>query len=201
MKQLCLFINAMLITAVVFGQHGINNIYSAYGIGDVQLRDFNGYNGMGSLSAAMPSVITLNEANPASYGALPTSRLILELSLSGKSVTYTSQNNQFNGGDFGIRKGAIGFSLFKNWGTSFGLRRYSSVDYKTTGTRYLEGTTAQLASAIEGNGGLNQYFFSNGVRIKKHLNLGLSVTYLSGSVNRLETVSTNNAATLKVDEN
>lgn len=201
MKQLCLFIFTALVATLATAQKGINSMYSAYGIGDVQLRDYNGYNGMGSLGTAMPSVITLNELNPASYGSLPVSRLILELSFTGKSVTYTNETQRFNAGDFGIKKGAIGFSLFKNWGTSFGLRRYSSVDYMTSGTRYLIGTDSKLTSVIDGTGGLNQYFFSNGVRIKKHLNLGASITYLSGSVNRLETVSTNDATTLKVDKN
>ncbi|MFT4024815.1 MAG: hypothetical protein QM664_13650 [Flavihumibacter sp.] len=96
---------------------------------------------------------------------------------------------------------AIAFSLFKNWGTSFGLRRYSSVDYRTTGTRYMAGTENQLQSVIDGTGGLNQYFFSNGVRIKKHLNLGMSATFLSGSVNRMETISANDATSLLVGKN
>ncbi|MFT4024814.1 MAG: hypothetical protein QM664_13645 [Flavihumibacter sp.] len=103
MKQLYLMLTATLITAGVTAQKGINSIYSAYGIGDVQLRDYNGYNGMGGLGVSMPSVTTLNELNPASYGSLPNSRLILELSLTGKSVTYTSRDNQFNAGDFGIK--------------------------------------------------------------------------------------------------
>lgn len=201
MKRNCLLIFFLAVGAMAVAQNGLNSIYSAYGIGDVQLRDYNGYGSMGGLGVAMPSITTLNEMNPASYGSLPSNRLMLELSFGGKSVNYISNTQRFQAGDFNIQKAAMGISLLKNWGTSFGIRKYSTVDYMTKGTRYLIGTDSKLESVIDGTGGLNQYFFSNAIRIKKHLNLGLSLTYLSGSVNRLETVNSNGAASLKVDKN
>ncbi|GAO44147.1 hypothetical protein [Flavihumibacter petaseus] len=184
-----------------YAQNGLNSIYSAYGIGDVQLRDYNGYYGMGGLGAAMPSITTLNENNPASYGYLPHNRMMMELSFGGKTANYVNSTQNVNAGDFTIQKATMGFSLFKNWGTAFGLRKYSTVDYMTSGSRFLIGTDTKMTSKIDGTGGLNQFFFSNGVRIKKHLNLGLSLTYLSGSVNRKETVDADVSSALTVDKN
>lgn len=181
-------------------QKGLNSIYSAYGIGDVQLRDYNGYYGMGGLSAATPSVTTLNDANPASLGSLPRSRMMMELSFGGKTVNYVNATQNLNAGDFTIQKAAMGFSLWKNWGSSFGIRKYSTVDYMTTGSRFLIGTENKLSSKIDGTGGLNQFFFNNGVKLFRHLSLGVSLTYLSGSVNRTETITTN-TADIQVEQN
>lgn len=192
---------SLLIIAKVQAQSGLNAVYSAYGIGDVQLRDYNGYGGMGGLGIAMPSEKTLNDMNPASYGFYPSNRLMLELSAGGKSVNYVTTNQYTSGGDFSIQKAAMGISLFKNWGTSFGIKRYSNIDYLTIGDRYLLGTESKLSSKIEGHGGLYNFFFSNGVKFGKHLSLGLTLGYLSGSVNRTEDIATSSTESLSVEKN
>ncbi|KIC93008.1 hypothetical protein OI18_19855 [Flavihumibacter solisilvae] len=182
-------------------QSGTNSVYSAYGIGDVQLRDYNGYSAMGGLGVALPSVTTLNDLNPASYGSMPFSRMRLELSFGGKSVRYSSGTQNIAAGDFTVQKAAMGFSLFRNWGTAFGIRRYSNVEYLTSGNRYLQGTSAKLTSTIEGNGGLYEYYLANGLTIKKHLSLGVSIGLLSGSVNRKESFLTAVDEGITVDKN
>ncbi|ULQ54574.1 hypothetical protein [Flavihumibacter fluvii] len=187
------------LTGQAISQSGLNSIYSAFGIGDVQMRDYSGYGGMGALGVAMPSEKTLNDINPASYGFFPSNRLTMELSLGGKTINYISSSQYTSGGDFTIQKAAMGVSLFKNWGTSFGIKRYSNIDYLTLGDRYLLGTESKLSSKIEGHGGLYNFFFSNGFKIGRHLNLGLTIGYISGSVNRTEEIlsSATDAVTLE----
>jgi len=182
-------------------QSGLNSVYSAYGIGDVQLRDYNGYGGMGGLGVAMPSINTLNDINPASYGYFTRNRLMMELSMGGKSVQYITSNQNIPAGDFTMQKAAMGINIFRNWGASFGIKRYSNIDYLTIGDRYLLGTESKLTSQIEGHGGLYNFYFSNGFRIGKRLSVGLTVGYLSGSSNRSEEVLNNSATDVTVEKN
>lgn len=192
---------ALLFTITAFSQSGLNSIYSAYGIGDVQVRDYNGYGGMGGLGVALPSVTTLNDLNPASYAYLPSNRLMLELSFGGKSVNYTNSTQNISAGDFTIQKAAMGLSLFKNLGTSFGIKRYSSVDYLTSGNLYVIGTDSKLSSEIEGNGGLYQFYLSNGLKIGKNLSVGLTTGLLAGSVNRRENILTSASDGISIEKN
>lgn len=201
MKYVVLICCAIGVRSLSLAQSGLNSIYSAYGIGDVNIRDYTGFSGMGGLGVAMPSTNTLNDLNPASYGSFPLSRLMLELSFGGKSVNYVNSTQNISAGDFTVRKAALGFSLFRNWGTSFGIKRYSDVEYYTLGNRFLLGTNSKLTSEIKGNGGLYEFFFSNGLKLGKHLNLGLTMGYLSGSVNRKETINTDGSQGVVVDKN
>lgn len=201
MKYVVLICCTIGLQSTTLAQSGLNSIYSAYGIGDVTIRDYTGYAGMGGLGVAMPSTNTLNDVNPAAYGSFPLSRLMLELSFGGKSVNYVNNTQNINAGDFTVRKAALGFSLFRNWATSFGIKRYSDVEYYTLGNRFLLGTNSKLSSEIKGNGGLYEFFFSNGLKLGKKLNLGLTVGYLSGSVNRKETISTDATDGVVVDKN
>lgn len=191
----------MLVTALRSWSQNLNSVYSAYGIGDLELRDHNAWYGMGGAGVALSSGRTLNELNPASYAEFPSSRLLVELSLGGASVDYSSGGEQTTGGDFSIRKAALGFSVFKKLGASVGLKRYSSVNYLTTGTRYTQGSDTQLESTIEGSGGLYRAYWSNGYKLNRNLNLGVSVAYLFGSVNRKETILTSGSSGLKYENN
>lgn len=179
-------------------QKGLNSIYSAYGIGDVELRDYNPYSGMGGVGVAMGSEKTLNSLNPASFATLQKNKFMFELSFAGKSATYINENQRIPAGDFSVKRAAFGISLFKNVGTVIGLKRYSTVEYLTVGNRYVLGTDSKLEEEIEGSGGLNQFYFANGFSIKKNLRLGISVGYLFGSVNRNELIYTSSTTGLKV---
>ncbi|MBZ5855637.1 hypothetical protein [Flavihumibacter profundi] len=201
MKYLLLSLGTILSCCIVSAQSGLNSIYSAYGIGDVQARDYSGYTGMGGLGIALPSEKTLNDINPASYGSYPSNQLMLELSLGGKSVNYVNSTQNIHAGDFTIREASMGISLFKHLGTSFGIKRYSAVDYYTMGNHYLIGTESQLSSHITGTGGLYQFYLSNGVKIGKHLSLGLTVGYLSGSVNKMESIAISAGDSIFVEKN
>lgn len=200
MKQLLVICSYLLLYQISFAQGGLNSIYSAYGIGDVDLRDKNAYSGMAGAGLALPSVTTLNELNPASYAQFPYSRFLFELNFGGRSSNYKSGETRTSGADFTVQRAAMGFSLFKGLGTAFGLKRYSSVDYRTTSNRYIIGTESKLQTQINGSGGLYQFFISNGLTVKKNLHLGLSLGYLFGSVNKKELVATNEE-TLTISQN
>jgi hypothetical protein len=178
-----------------------NSIYSAYGIGDVNIRDINAYSPMGGVGVALKSERTLNELNPASYSGLTNYRHILEIAAIGSSVNYVSANNNLQATDFNIRRAAFGMNLFKHVGTVFGISKYSLVSYQTSGTRSLQGSTTSLDEKIKGSGGINRAFFSNSLAIGKHLSIGVSTGLLFGSVNKKEIIGFNSSGGIIVDNN
>ncbi len=172
-------------------QPGINSIYSAYGIGDVTIRDKNTLAPMGSVGIAISSEKQVNTTNPASLSYIPRGTYIMELAATGSSINYKNENQSFKANDFVINGAALGFSISKKMGGAVSLKRYSNVEYYTTGNRYLEGTNSKLSEDITGNGGI--YLATIGMARKffhNNLSIGISGGSLFGSVNKKETIYT-----------
>jgi hypothetical protein len=175
-----------------------NSIYSAYGIGDIQLRTQNGYSSMGGLGIALKSDRTLNDLNPASYGALAHYRYMLEVSAVGSTVRYVTEEKNIGGSDFGVKRAAFGMSIAKNMGTVFGLKKYSNVGYKSYADKYVAGTNEKLQEIIVGNGGLNLAYIGNAYNFGKHLSVGVTTGIIFGSISKTETLSIGSAGTLDI---
>lgn len=173
----------------VAAQKGVNSLYSAFGIGDLEERDYSRNFGVGSAGIARQSGQFLNEQNPASYTALPMQMFYFEASMAGKTVQYHTANNSQSAGDISFKRFAIGFKAHERWGISIGLMPYSRVDYKMLNTTPIEGVTENVRNAIEGSGGLNRFYISNGVRITKNLSLGISSAVIFGPVNTIDSLA------------
>lgn len=178
-----------------------NSIYSSYGIGDVNIRDWNAYTSMGGLGIALKSERTLNDMNPASYGGLQNHRYIMEVAAAGTSVHYLSKDANISGGDFSIKRAAFGMNLFKNLGTVIGLRQYSKVGYQSVAERSVAGTSTSLKENINGTGGLNLFYLGNGYNINKHLSVGVTTGFLFGSINKTEVVDLGTADGINIENN
>ncbi|HEY0272930.1 MAG TPA: hypothetical protein VGC22_07075, partial [Chitinophaga sp.] len=182
---------------LLFSQHaaaqkGINSLYSAFAIGDLDEHDYSRNFGLGSAGIARQSVGYLNELNPASYSAIPTQNFLLEGALNFKLVGYKGNEVNQTGGDFSFRHVAFGFNIVPGrWGASIGFQPYSTIDYKLLETKSIAGAGTPLNASVEGSGGLNRVYFSNGVRIAKGLSLGLSSAFLFGPIESKETFEDN----------
>lgn len=176
-------------------QKGVNSIYSAFGIGDLEEKDYSRNFGVGSSGIARGSYNFLNELNPASYGRLPMETFFFEASLAGKSLQYNGTNLNQNAGDINFKRFAIGFKASKMWGLSLGLMPYSRVDYKLLNTRYVEGTTAGTRNAVEGTGGINRLYFSNALQLNKNFSVGVSSALLFGPITTTDSLGSSGSAT------
>ncbi|GEP96409.1 membrane protein [Chitinophaga cymbidii] len=185
----------MLAAGQVQAQKGVNSLYSSYGIGDLEERDYSRNFGVGSSGIARGSSSFLNELNPASYGRLPMETFFFEASLAAKSLQYNGTNLNQNAGDINFKRFAIGFKASKMWGIGVGLMPYSRVDYKLLNTRYVEGTNQGTRNAIEGTGGLNRLYFSNALQLTKNFSVGLSSALLFGPISRVDSLGSTGAAT------
>lgn len=182
MRKIILGCFLLLAAEHVQAQKGVNSLYSAFGIGDLEEKDYSRNFGMGSAGIARASGSFLNELNPASYGRIPMETFLFEVSLAGKAMQYNTSTVSQPAGDINFKRLAMGFKPMKAWGVSIGLMPYSRVDYKLLNTKFIEGTSSGIRNAIEGSGGINRLYFSNAIQLTKNLSLGLSSAFLFGPV-------------------
>ena len=185
---------SLIATQDMMAQGSINNFYSAFGIGDIETRDFSRNFGMGSAGMARKSASYLNELNPASYTGLMLHQFIFDIALGGKSVTYSGKDFTQSAFDLNLKKIAFGTKLTKWWGSSIGFTPYSTVDYKMLTTKYISGTDIGFTSAIEGSGGINKLYFSNGFQLTKNFFLGLSSALLFGNITVADSLGSNGSS-------
>ncbi|WP_119078921.1 hypothetical protein [Chitinophaga alhagiae] len=180
----CLF----LLTLQAQAQKGVNSLYSAFGIGDLEEKDYSRSFGVGSAGIARGSDNFLNELNPASYSRLPMETFFFEASVAGKTVQYNTSTSYQTAGDISFKRFALGFKAHKRWGMSLGLMPYSRVDYKLLNTRTIDGTGSSVRNAVEGSGGINRLYFSNAVQLTKNFSLGVSSALLFGPVSTTDSL-------------
>ncbi|RFS21101.1 hypothetical protein DVR12_17335 [Chitinophaga silvatica] len=164
-------------------QHGLNSIYSAYGIGDLETRDYSRNFGMGSAGIGRRHSGYLNELNPASYSALPPQNFMFDISIRAQQISYLGTNISENAGDVNFKRLAVGFKAAKFWGVSAGVTPFSSIDYKITNQQFMSGTGAPVTATTTGTGGLNRAYISNGFQINKNFSVGVSTAFLFGPLN------------------
>lgn len=170
----------------VMAQNASSSPYSRFGIGDLQFNGFAKNTGMGGISYGLQHPFNLNIGNPASYSAisLTTYEVGVNLSLNELETNAFKQRNHTTSFSYF----AFGFPVkSKKWGLGFGLLPYSNVGYSINDSR----TNVLNATEIhtyKGSGGLNQFFFSNGVSLAKNFSAGLTASYLFGVLNQDRTV-------------
>lgn len=173
----------------------MNSPYSIYGIGDIDTRVYNRTSGMGGAGLALRSSYFMIDNNPAAISGLTRSFYIVDGAVTGKSVVYkgdpidaTNSSNK----DFWIKRLSLGIKLNNYWASSVGFGQYSNVNYKLYGTKTVEGSTANYPASWEGDGGLNEYYWTNAVSLGKHWSLGVKSSIIAGAINQTETVADEN---------
>ena len=165
-----------------------NSPYSVLGIGDIEDSYFNRTNGMAGTGIAYRTNRNLVNNNPASLTALENQFFIGEVGIRGKYITYTGaavdpgSNTSF---DITFRRVAFGTKIGRHWGTSVGLTPFSSENYEFNTPEPIQGTIGQTANAYyQGYGGVNRVYWANGFELFHHISLGLTASYLFGSLSQ-----------------
>lgn len=184
-----------LLASAAEAQHGLNSIYSAYGIGDLEERDYSRNFGLGSTGIGRRSGSYLNELNPASYSALPTQNFMFDASLKAQYLNYSGNNISQTATDLNFKRLALGFKAARWWGIGAGLTPFSSVDYKILNNQFITGTGNPVTATTTGTGGLNRAYISNGFQLNKHFSIGVSTGFLFGPVNTSQTIGSDSLAT------
>ncbi len=154
--------------------------YTRYGIGDILTGTNVQLRGMGYLTSAYASTVTVNTENPASYASLRLTTY--EVGGQASSTTIYSGGKSFGTGNATLAYLNVGIPVGKHAGVAFGLKPVSKVYYKmqydkTVDTPFL-GKTSYIYS---GDGGLN-YAYLGGAYDYKGFSLGFNFGYKFGTI-------------------
>ncbi|MGN7785661.1 hypothetical protein ACTJIJ_14120 [Niabella sp. 22666] len=177
----------MATSAIALGQN-VTSPYSTLGIGDIDTKTSGRYSISGSTSTSRRNGNTYNDANPASLTSLALKVINFDLLGKGRASTFqASQTDSVSAvsKDFIIRNISLAFRPHNRTGFAFGLKPYSSVNYKyplpdAVYNSQLNGYTR----SVEGTGGINQVYGSFGYALTRHLSAGVTASYLFGSTQK-----------------
>jgi hypothetical protein len=169
-------------TSLAHGQ-ATKSPFTSLGLGDIIDPALAHNQGNGGLGISNGNYWNLNNINPAllpyntltvfSAGFIGANR---KLKNSISSETNKGGNLNYLITAFPVKPG--------KWTTSVGLMPYSNVDYKFSVTETVTGSTDLVKITEQGFGGLNQFFWSNGVTVNKYLSVGLKANYIFGSIEK-----------------
>ncbi len=158
--------------------------FSYLGIGESYGTALTHNQGMAGVGISNPQYFYLNNQNPA---LLVYNRFtVFEAGFIGERRTATGNGISETNGNGNLNYLVTAFPVkVGRWTTSMGLMPYSSINYKLDYVDSIIGTTSNTVNVKEsGQGGLNQFFWSNGISLNDDFSVGLKATYLWGSIIR-----------------
>ena len=174
-------INFLLITTHLFAQKGTLSPYSFYGLGEPLFSGTADQRSMGGLVAHVDS-IHYNVSSPASLAELKLVNYNIGVNFSKRN--FISDANSSTNETAAIDYMTVAIPT-KYFGFGFGLLPKTAVGYRLSVSDEIDGVNSN--SNYEGNGGVNQVFFSLGFSPIKNLGIGASVHYNFGSIFRVHT--------------
>jgi hypothetical protein len=163
-----------------------NEPYSIHAIGDITDNIINRTSGMASTGIAYRNNRWLITNNPAALSALDNSFFCGEIGVNGQYIDYSGtpvSQTAHQSSDITFKRFAFGTKIFKHWGSSVGLVPYSEENYEYSGSRPIGGNGGTLPTYDQGYGGVNKVYWANGYQISPHFSIGLTTSYLFGSIN------------------
>jgi len=169
-----------------------NSPYSVHGIGDITDNLINRTSGLSSTGIAYRSNRNLITDNPASLSALDNQFFIGEIGINSKYVNYTGgpvSQTEHQSSDITFRRVTFGTKIFKHWGSAVGIVPYTTENYEYTSVRPLGYNGDYIQSYTQGYGGINKVFWANGYEFFNHLSVGITSSYLFGSITNKNIIS------------
>jgi hypothetical protein len=162
-----------------------NSPYSIHAIGDLTDNIINRTSGLASTGLAYRNNRNIITNNPAALSALDNSFFIGEIGLNSKYVDYSgtpvSQTNHTSF-DITFKRFSLATKIFRHWGSAVGLVPYSEENYEYSGYRPIGYSGGVVPTYDQGYGGINKVFWANGYELFRHLSIGLTTSYLFGSI-------------------
>ena len=163
-----------------------NSPYSTLGLGDLEDGFVNRTTGLSSTGIAYRHNRNLITNNPAALSALDNQWFAGEIGIKAKFISYSGtpvSSTNSTSSDITFKRFTLVTKLFKHWGSAVGLAPYSTENYEYTGVKPLGYGGDLIPSYNEGYGGINKVFWSNGYEFFNHLSIGITSSYLFGSIN------------------
>ena len=179
-KYFLLGLTIFMININVIGQSDLSTPYSRFGLGDIYTGSPNTMlRGMGGVANAMSGNCILNPANPASYTAIDSLSFLFDAGFYIKAATFSTNKTTANGSNASFDYASVGLSATKRWKMGFGIMPYANREYNVI-TEHND--LGSYRVAFQGEGGLNRVFFANGVKITKDLSIGVTASFIFGTL-------------------
>lgn len=163
-----------------FSQRTNSSPYSFFGIGDEFSNTTVEQSSMGGIGVAYSNYGFLNFTNPASYAdirfatysfGLLNNDLTVKTAVSEQSSTSTS-----------LSYFALAFPIGAKAGFSAGIQPVSSIGYSLSTSVFDTDNTLTQLTIFEGNGGVNRFYASFGIKATKNLSLGIEGDFNFGNL-------------------
>lgn len=191
MKKL-VFISILFLSALPFStiaQKLSSSPFSRYGVGELYHQANGRQIAMGNTGIGDFNSFHISKLNPASISSLKPNNVIFEIGLFDKISEFTNgETSQFNN-ITSFKHIMVGFRATSWWHTSFGVTPYSGVGYKMRleDTLSIDDYLTPITNNYEGEGGINQLFWTNSFTFYNHFSLGATINYNFGSIDRIST--------------
>ncbi|MGB5402790.1 hypothetical protein [Robiginitalea sp.] len=168
-------------TYAVSAQNASVSPYSLFGVGELRSIRTVENQSMGGLGMYTDSIhIHLN--NPASLGKLALTSY--SAAISHREIRLETFEDQQNSSVSTLEYIAVALPIrFQQMGVSFGIKPYSAMGYSLI-NETINDDGAEVTTQYNGEGGLNQVFFSTGFRVRRNLHIGASVNYFFGNLEK-----------------
>lgn len=166
--------------SVALGQ-AARSPFSSYGLGEQFGTALAPHQGMGGVGISNPQFLYINNQNPALlvYNRLTT----FQAGIIGEQRNQVSDSVSEKSGSGNLNYLVLSVPVISGWWTtSFGLMPYTRLNYLLNYTDPIPGTNEYVSVVEEGSGGVNQFYWANGVSLNKKISVGLRATYLFSSV-------------------
>jgi hypothetical protein len=160
--------------------------YSVYGIGLIKDRTSAINRAMGGTGIALRDPLNLSNLNPAAYTSIQLSTQMTETGIFIETDRYRDADHSSTYASGNITNLNFWLRFNKRWAGSVGMSPFSTVHYNIQSSR-LAGDNSSVE--YEGTGGVSQFYFGNSFQITKNLSIGVTGSYLHGSIDRKETIT------------
>lgn len=155
--------------------------FSSFGIGETFGNGLTHNQGMAGLGISNPEYWHLNNVNPALL--VFNTITVFEAGFIGEQRTAKGVSTSEKAGSGNLNYLAMGFPIKRNkWGMSVGLMPYSSVNYQINYQDAIVNSAESVNVVESGSGGINQLYWSNGVRLHPNLSVGFKGTYYFSAI-------------------
>lgn len=187
----CCITMATLFSYSCFSQN-TNSPYSVYGIGDIDYKMYNRTAGLGGTGLALRSSAYLINNNPAAIAGLSRSFYLFNIAGGGKTVQFSGTpigTDNSSSKDFWIKGISLSVKINKFWASSIGFNQFSNINYVFNGDKQVEGSPSQYLISYQGDGGINDYYWTNAFSIGKHFMFGVKSSFMAGAINQVENIT------------
>jgi hypothetical protein len=181
-KRVFTFILLFYFVALAAKGQVASSPFSKFGIGDLYGTGLAQNQGMGGIGISNPSGSYLNSENPALLVFNKVTVFQGGLQLENRTATDGTNTQSFFSGNLNYL--GLGLPVMPNgkWTTSVGLTPYSHVNYNISFSDVAGGSNVPINRQETGSGGIDQFYWSNGVTINKYLSVGVKASYLFSSI-------------------